>query len=116
MDDSSRVQAFGTRVGFAEFEKPEGEPVIEEVHSASCGLPLAVLDTAPTCSEAKEGYLVQEVSDEHKPTEAEVEAAATAGASRRAWLLSLAPGSMLDVRNKDGVWFEASACPSTLTL
>ena len=35
MDDSTRVQTCGTRVGLVEVQKQEGENTMEEVHSAS---------------------------------------------------------------------------------
>jgi hypothetical protein len=92
INDSSRVQAFGTRVGCPEFENSSDIPVVEELPCSS------VEDAAAAVhSDADSTYKVQEIFDEGNILDNE---------GRRLWLSSLGAGSLIDVCNKDGVWFE----------
>lgn len=101
MNDPSRVQQFGTRAGVPEHmhdatdDGPAGQ---EQSGSASGGM-----SAQPDASD----YTVQEVetSGDAGIFEGNGEGECD-DENMRLWASSLVPGSLLDVRNKHGVWFE----------
>lgn len=116
MDDCARVQACGTRVGLAEFQQKDGEVTLEEVHSPSFDLSQCVGDNnnaSPGPVPPEEGLRGKDevgrpsdsgASEEEQQQQEEEEGMA----ATHEWVASLVAGSMLDVCNKHGVWFEVS--------
>ena len=107
MNDMTRVQKFGSRVGNPVYDRTNDKPVVEELCSTNFDK-----NDAASPSETKQDYTVQEVkSDSGQCDGCEgankvKDSLFISDEAQENWLLSLTPGSMLDACNKQGTWFE----------